>query len=100
MLAETCFLLAREQDGMRRVFEFLAAGLLARNFSILDEQKALAKLAAKYINLPISLANACLVRMAELTPGAAVLTLDEHFHVYRMNDRQIIPTLMPAKLAL
>ncbi len=80
---------------MRRVFEFLAAGLLVVRFSILEEHKYLAKLVAKYQDLPMSLADACLVRMAELTPDATVLTLNRHFHTYRLHGRQRIPTLMP-----
>jgi hypothetical protein len=43
----------------------------------------------------MSLADACLVRMSELAPRAAVLTLDGDFRVYRRNGRQAIPVIMP-----
>ncbi len=43
----------------------------------------------------MSLADACLVRMAETRPGAVVLTLDTDFHVYRKNGRQTIPAILP-----
>ena len=38
----------------------------------------------RYGNLPMSLADACLVRMAELHSGAEVFTLDSHFRIYRL----------------
>ncbi|HEY3897192.1 MAG TPA: hypothetical protein VGM54_01170 [Chthoniobacter sp.] len=43
----------------------------------------------------MSLADACLVRLAELNPAASVFTLDAHFRVYRKNGRQQIPVAMP-----
>lgn len=46
-------------------------------------------------DLPMSLADACLVRMAEIIAGASVYTLDTRFRVYRKNGRQTIPVIMP-----
>jgi predicted nucleic acid-binding protein len=46
----------------------------------------------------MSLADACLVRMAERQPGSRVLTLDRDFRVYRIHGRQVIPTAMPPDL--
>jgi Arc/MetJ-type ribon-helix-helix transcriptional regulator len=53
------------------------------DFSVLAEREALRKLLRKYEDLPMSLADACLVRMAELTPGASDFTLDSHFRIER-----------------
>jgi uncharacterized protein len=52
-------------------------------------------LLAKYENLPMSLADACLVRMAELTQDCKVLTVDRDFRVYRRHGRHIISLLAP-----
>ncbi|MEX0772066.1 MAG: hypothetical protein WD038_02805 [Balneolales bacterium] len=49
----------------------------------------------KYADRPISFADACLVRMAELTPNARIFTLDNDFEVYRKNGNQIIQILAP-----
>ncbi len=95
VLAETAFLLSRHGEGSRRFFEFLASGLLEVNFSVFAEQQALSRLCHKYKDLPISLADACLVRMAEQFADATVLTLDAHFRVYRKNGRQAIPVITP-----
>ena len=49
----------------------------------------------RYANVPMSVADACLVRMSELVADCTVFTLDGDFRVYRRNKRQKIPVLMP-----
>ena len=99
MLAETAYLLSRHDQGSHHLFDLLGSGLLEVSFSVIAEQAALAKLTRKYADLPMSLADACLVRMAEQFPGATVLTLDAHFRVYRKNGRQALPVLMPPSVS-
>ncbi len=50
----------------------------------------------RFADVPMSLADACIVRMTEQEPRSVVVTLDGDFRVYRRNRRQIIPTIMPA----
>jgi predicted nucleic acid-binding protein len=95
VLAETFFLVSRQPGGSRRFFELLGSGLLEVEFSVIDEREALWKLIHKYEDLPMSLADACLVRLAEKHAGAAVFTLDTHFRIYRKHGRQQIPVIMP-----
>ncbi len=95
VLTETYFLLASEWNGPKQLFSLLESGLLVVDFSIAEEHRALAALMHKYRDLPMSLADACLVRMAELHSGARVLTLDAHFHRYRKNGRQAVPLIAP-----
>jgi len=54
------------------------------------------KLVQKYADVPMSLADACLVRMAEMLPDPVVLTTDSDFRVYRRHSRQIVPCVMPS----
>lgn len=49
----------------------------------------------KYADTPMSFADACLVRMAELDDDAVVVTLDSDFTVYRKNGDQPIPLVTP-----
>jgi hypothetical protein len=49
----------------------------------------------RYHSVPISLADACLVRMSELHSESSVMTLDSDFRVYRRHGRLVVPTLMP-----
>ena len=95
VLAETFFLVSRQPDGPRRFFDLLGSGLLEVEFSVLSERETLRKLIRKYEDLPMSLADACLVRLAEKHAGAVVFTLDAHFRIYRKHGRQQIPVIMP-----
>lgn len=49
----------------------------------------------QYHELPMSLADACMVRMVEIHSTGVVLTLDRHFKIYRRNNRQPIAAVMP-----
>ena len=46
-------------------------------------------------NMPMDLADACLVRMTELHRDCCVLTTDADFKIYRRFSRQVIPCLFP-----
>lgn len=94
-LTETYFLLSPLPGGAKRFFEFLSSGMLEIDLLLIAEHEALWKLVHKYEDLPMSLADACLVRLAELHPAASVLTLDAHFRIYRKHGRQQIPVIMP-----
>jgi predicted nucleic acid-binding protein len=95
VLTETFFLVSRHTGGGRRFFDLLRSGLLEVDFAVLREREALWKLIHKYEDLPMSLADACLVRLAELHYAASVFTLDRHFRTYRKNGRQQIPVIIP-----
>ncbi|MDE0404015.1 MAG: hypothetical protein OXI53_01720 [Nitrospira sp.] len=49
----------------------------------------------RYADVPMSLADACLVRLAEQYAQSKVLTLDQDFRIYRKHSRQVIPLLIP-----
>jgi len=70
-------------------------GLFSIEFNLADEAELLGRLMRKYEDLPMSLADACLVRMAEINPTAIVFTLDRHFRVYRKHGRQAIEVVTP-----
>lgn len=54
------------------------------------------RLLNKYANIPMSLADACLVRMTETLPDPVILTTDSDFRIYRRHGRQIVPCAMPS----
>ena len=60
-----------------------------------DELDRVLALMAKYSDVPMSFADACLVRMAELHDQAVVLSIDRDFRVYRKNGRAVIKALLP-----
>jgi len=63
--------------------------------SVLLDTGPLAALLRRYANVPISLADACLVRLSELVGECVVLMLGSDFRIYRRHKRQRIPLLMP-----
>jgi predicted nucleic acid-binding protein len=49
----------------------------------------------KYSDVPMSVADACLVRLTEILPDALLLTTDADFKIYRRFGRRVIPCRMP-----
>jgi predicted nucleic acid-binding protein len=95
VLTETFFLVRKLPHGITKFFALINSGLLDIDFSIIAEGVALEKLVQRYSNVPMSLADACLVRLAKLHPQTLVFTLDRDFQIYRLDGRQPIPLLTP-----
>ena len=97
VVSEACFLLGRLDGGQDAVLELLAKGVIKVDFRLSAEVDAVRGLMRKFVNVPMSFADACLVRMTELDVHSTIVTLDSDFRTYRRNRRQVIPTLMPAR---
>lgn len=95
VITESCFLLDHLHNGKNNVLAMLKPGFLTVDFSLSDEVEAVQTLIKKYDNVPMSLADACLVRMSELIDNSTVFTLDGDFHIYRKNGRQKIDLIIP-----
>jgi predicted nucleic acid-binding protein len=95
VLSEACFLLRHISGGSDGVLELVARGLVRSDFHVMAEVDPIRTLMKKFASVPMSLADACLVRMTELDQKSVVLTLDSDFKIYRRNKRQTVPTLMP-----
>lgn len=78
--------------------QLLIRGIVTVPFHLEEAMPAVAKLLFRYASVPMSLADACLVSMAERYSAGTVMTLDHDFRVYRKHGRQTIPTRMPADL--
>ena len=100
VVVEACFLARRlVRDGQNKVLEIVRRGTLDLSFSLSGEIDAAVRLARKYRDVPMSLADACLVRMSELHPASPILTLDRDFTIYRRHQRQRIPLLSPGSIS-
>jgi predicted nucleic acid-binding protein len=97
VLSEACFLLGRAKTGARGVLELVQRNLISPIFRLEEEVAPITKLMERYANVPMSLADACLVRMTEQRSGSAVLTLDSDFRTYRRHGRQAIPLIAPPR---
>ena len=95
VLSEACFLLKRTPAGLAPLMELLERGKVRIGFRLDEQIEPVGRMLAKYEDVPMSLADACLVRMAELYPESVVLTLDDDFRLYRKSNRQVIGAWMP-----
>ena len=95
VLTEAAFLLKREGRDPDAVFELLERGVIRVALTIQKEQADLRALMGRYRNRPMSLADACLVRLSEIHPYSEVFTLDSDFRIYRRHGNRVIPVLMP-----
>ena len=65
-------------------------------FDLDNDVESVLKLLQKYADVPMSLADACLVRMTETLPDPIILTTDSDFRIYRRHSRQMVPCLVPS----
>jgi predicted nucleic acid-binding protein len=94
VLAEACFLLQRHpRHAQAEVLAVGRKGLYEVAFSLDDHLDDVEHLLAKYRDRPISLADACLIRCAEIHDEPRILTFDSDFKVYRWNKRRAFQRL-------
>jgi uncharacterized protein len=95
VISEVCFLLRETRNGAQNVFKLLERELIQIPFKLESEVSATIVLMDKYNNIPMSLADACLVRMSEQITDSTICTLDSDFKIYRKEKRKVIPVIMP-----
>jgi len=95
VISEACFLLAGTNTGIDSVMQLIQRKITTVSFHLDEHIQPVKKLLLKYRSVPISLADACLIRMSELHPDSSIFTLDSDFNLYRKDRRRIIPTIMP-----
>lgn len=95
VLSEAFFLLRRTSGQPDTLLGLLERGALIVDFSLSHNLNRIAALMRRYNDVPMSLADACLVRMSELRSKSKIVTMDRHFQIYRRNGRRAIPMLAP-----
>jgi len=95
VISETWFLLQRVKNGRKTLLQLLNHRQVEVQFDLDSELEAVIALLTRYQSVPVSLADAELVRMAELYPKSSVFTLDSDFHIYRKNRDQPITLISP-----
>jgi predicted nucleic acid-binding protein len=95
VVTEAAFLLSRVGRDADAVFELLERGVIRIALSMQEERADLRALMRRYRSRPMSLADACLVRLSEIHNSAEVLTLDSDFRFYRRHGNKVIPVRMP-----
>jgi predicted nucleic acid-binding protein len=95
VITETFHLLRCVDGGVRGLLDLLSRGVVTVPFRLEEEVTMLARLLRKYSDVPMALADACVVRLSEMTGDSTVFTIDRQFKIYRRHGRQVIPTILP-----
>ncbi|HEX9784955.1 MAG TPA: PIN domain-containing protein [Opitutaceae bacterium] len=98
VVTESLHLLRRVPGGGDVLMDFWERGELDLAFAAKDHVSRLRELQRKFSSVPMSFADACLVRMSEFRTRAVIWTADADFRIYRRQGREIIPLLAPAGL--
>jgi predicted nucleic acid-binding protein len=77
------------------LIELLSRRAVISAFQINEHLDDIIALLRKYTDVPMSLADACLVRMSEVFSDPILLTTDGDFRIYRRHGRQVVPSVMP-----
>ena len=93
VITEASYLLGRAFGSADALFEAIGRRAVSIQFTLSEELTSVRRLMKRYVNLPMSLADACLVRMSELFSDSAMFTLDRAFSAYRRHGRQHIPLI-------
>ncbi len=92
-LSETFHLVG--ERGVPKIKEMLRRGAVVVSFDLEEELEAVLALMDKSSDVPMSLADACLVRMSEMLANPVVVTTDADFKIYRRHSRLVVPCLLP-----
>jgi predicted nucleic acid-binding protein len=95
VISEACFLLRDSPNVQRAIFELIESNAIAIDFNLQREAFNVRQLMKRYESVPMSFADACLVRMSEKWVNSAVFTLDSDFSIYRRDRNNLIPLIAP-----
>ncbi|MGC1310546.1 MAG: PIN domain-containing protein [Phormidesmis sp.] len=95
VISEAWFLLRRVKSGREALLFSLEQDQVRVEFDLNAEQVSVIDLMRRYQSVPASLADAELVRMAELYPNSSVFTLERDFQIYRKHRNIPIPLITP-----
>jgi predicted nucleic acid-binding protein len=95
VVAETCILLRRSGFDPALALQFIERGVVQLPFVLQEQIGSVSALFKRYENVPASLADAALIRLAEINDSPLLLTTDSDFQIYRRHGRQMIPLVKP-----
>jgi len=97
VVSEAFFLLGPVRGGTSTLAGLLREQLVKvdTDFSFGDHLAEILDNMERYKNVPMSFADACLVRMTEIERGSLIFTTDRDFLTYRRNRRERIPLISP-----
>jgi predicted nucleic acid-binding protein len=94
VIAEACWLLRRLRGASEAVLQNVEEGTFGIPFRLEAASRPLRTLLKKYAKVPMDLADACLVCLAEQLDTGRILTLDGDFRVYRWRKTRAFELLI------
>ncbi len=95
VMAEALYLTRHRADMQDSLLAMIEEGLISIPFDLERDVEIIRSLRRRYENVPMSLADACLVRLAEEFDGHHVCTFDSDFAVYRKHGKTPISLITP-----
>ena len=95
VIIESSYILRKFEKGNQLLFQLIKEHLLEIRFNMQVEIEKIDSLFNQYADLPMSIADACLVRMFEIFHDSKIVTIDSDFKIYRKNKNEIIPLIIP-----
>ncbi len=89
------FLLQRSDFDPSLALQFIERGVFQLPFVLQVQIGAVSSLFKRYENVPASLADVALIRLAEINDSPLLLSTVSNFHIHRRHGRQTIPLLSP-----
>jgi predicted nucleic acid-binding protein len=83
VISKSCHLLRHVEGAAEAILEDVQKGLYRFPFVLSTRAADVARLMKKYADVPMALADACLVDLATQTGRGRILTLDSDFKIYR-----------------
>lgn len=97
VLSEAFHLLESVLTGPERFLSVLERRIFDLSFSYFQHADRLHHLMRAYADQPMSYADACLMRMAEVRSDRRIVTIEEDFRVYRTAGDESLDVLLPAE---
>lgn len=95
VITEVTHLTSTRLNRPHLVLEMLVLGILEMTYTLRGDEDEVLSLMTKYADVPMDLADACLVRMTEQHRTYQLLTVDSDFLIYRRHGNQIIDVITP-----
>ncbi|KHG41036.1 MAG: PIN domain-containing protein [Aphanizomenon flos-aquae KM1D3_PB] len=95
VISEACFLFRDLPHIQQGIIELIEGNVITISFDLQGEASNIRHLMNRYESVPMSFADACLVRMSEQIPNSAIMTLDSDFNIYRKNRNEEIFVIQP-----
>lgn len=83
VITEACYLLRNIRGAAIAVLQNVEEGMFLIPYQLTGNVATVAKLLKKYADVPMDLADACLVNLATIYQTGRILTLDSDFRFYR-----------------